>query len=324
MMQYDDSSSTTPKDTGPDEQGSKELRLHSEAAELRFEEELGKLSAQLENLTNANQLLEKDNQELSDRIARLRQNNESLQQELQDVQDAAKLNGSAEHGHADPSRTQQLELDLQKQEDLINDYETTIAKLQGLSDSQAKQVSDLQTAADRSKRLQDELDEVKFKNSALLKERNTLEKYKQKVQNGQEIERENRRLQQLVDEYTQNQNAGEGAKQQLAGMKKTVDSYKKTMATVERDHAELVKVKHRLEMELAAMRENYDILRQQQQQDAELAQTLEEKVRELESGTSPEHSSVTNLEAEMQYTDKTKTDMLVTSLAFRPYYWMLC
>ena len=138
-----------------------------------------------------------------------------------------------------------------------------------------------------------------------------MQHYRKKLESMPELEK---RLSYLEDENQALQKdmaQMEEALKQGAGEKKLVVTYRKQIERLESELSDLVKEKQKLEIEHATWKEKIEGDETQRAKDTELIQSLEWKVRELESGVMGSASQAVNgdLESEITFNTVTKADL---------------
>ena len=298
----------SPTENRQQEQDTKALTTDPE---LLFEERFGKVVAENDSLIRDKADLQQEVTDLQTRLARLQDNNQIMQDRLTEAEDKLGVNGSAKKGFgADAEATiRRLEARLQEQEDIIAHDEVKLSEFQTERDEQEKTIEALQSSSGSTQKLQDELDMITIERDGLAKKANTLEKYKQKLAATQNLESENRQLRSEVEDLRQQAQIAAQDRHQSEGLQMTVDQYRQTIAKVEQDYSELQMMKRRLELDNAALTQRMESAAEQQARDLESISDLQDKVRDLESGTMPTVHENGDLEFEMQDGEKSKADL---------------
>lgn len=170
-----------------------------------------------------------------------------------------------------------------------------------------------------AEKYKDELDEAIHTIDKLKKSQNVAEKYRRKLEGMAEMEKQIKELEEQNSSAVQQIRQNEELSKQVPGLKKLVDSYKKTIDKVEAENADLIRSKQKLEFDFEKLRERSTGVEMQRSKDMEQIQTLEEKIRDLETGVIrkvAEEQSGGDLDAELTFTTKTKIDLYVLFLAF--------
>ena len=161
----------------------------------------------------------------------------------------------------------------------------------------------------------DDLDEAHHMIEKLRKNQNVAEKYRKKLEGMGEMERQVKNLEHQNSLLLGQLRQSEEHSKQAMGLRKLVDTYKKQVDKMEQEHGEILKDKHRMEIEYNTMKEKVSGVETQRARDMEQIQLLEEKVRELESGVMSKAVEETSgdLDSELNFTTKTKADLWVLS-----------
>lgn len=162
----------------------------------------------------------------------------------------------------------------------------------------------------------DDLDEAHHAIEKLRKTQNVAEKYRKKLEGMGELERQVKSLEEQNAQLLQDVRAGEGNSKQVPGLKRTIEQYKKQVEKLEAECAEALRAKHSLDIEKNILKERHAGAESQKSKDMERIQNLEEKIRELESGvtTKAVQETGSDLDSELTYSTKTKTDLFVSGI----------
>jgi len=234
---------------------SSDLRAPELNQELLFEERLGRIMAQNEKLLREKKDLQKDLRELDKRLSRLQENNDALQQKLRTTED--RLREDSSKGSEDIA-ARRLEVRVLQQEDLIASQEARILEFQERTDVLQGEVHKLNRASERLQPLQDELDEVRVQRDLLSKKANTLDKYRQKLQASQDLEKANQLLRGELEELRQLDSEGGQASTQVAGLQRTVEEYKNLIPVLERDRHDSQMMMRQLERDNVGLGQQLD------------------------------------------------------------------
>ncbi|KAL7275336.1 hypothetical protein RUND412_001738 [Rhizina undulata] len=302
MMEIDAEEAELPGDTS----------LHSitdDMDQFRMEEEMARLVAEKEAIETKNKSLEK-------RLTTLQSTFEENQNHIVMLQDQIS-SGSADKSYAnrtDPmirSQLDQLQSDVQKLEDVIAEKESAISSHENTIAALNRRVDDLLPKAENGVKWKDDLDEALHTIEKLKKSQNVAEKYRRKLEGMGELERQIKTLEEQNAQMLRDLRAGEENAKQVPGLKRTVEQYKKQIEKMEADYAELIRAKSTWEVERNVLKEKAAGAESQKNKDMERIQNLEEKVRELETGVMSKAVEETSgdLNSELRYTTKTKTDL---------------
>ncbi|KAF3079289.1 hypothetical protein TWF102_008634 [Orbilia oligospora] len=283
--------------------------LHTSETEFQMEEEISRLVTEKESLEN-------EHKQLLDRFNKSQSLAEELRLEIQHLQDRLTDGPVSSTGQSKADmvlhiQLDQLQADVHKMEDTINERDATISNNENTIKSLNRKVDDLTRASDYVEKLKDDLDTARHTVEKLRKEQNVMQHYKKKLESMPELEK---RLKFLEEENTMMQRENvqmEEAIRSNTGDKKLIGTYKKQIERYEAEHAELLKEKQRLELENASMREVVAGAEGQRSKDTEHIQTLEVKVQELENGLIGQASESIqgDLDSEMNFRGVTKTDL---------------
>ena len=147
------------------------------------------------------------------------------------------------------------------------------------------QVEKLRESSNKAQKLQDQLDVVKAERDGFAKKANAAEKYKQKIQAGQDLQKENKELREELSEVRDLYQGAERARQQVPGLQKAVEDYKRVLEKVEQEHYELQQMKKQLEFDNKALAKRWDEANDQHTRDQDSIADLSDKLRTL--GGSP-------------------------------------
>jgi chromosome segregation ATPase len=165
----------------------------------------------------------------------------------------------------------------------------------------------------------DDLDEAHHTIEKLRKTQNVAEKYRKKLEGMGELERQIKTLEEQNAQMLQDLQAGADNSKQVPGLKRTLEQYKKQIEKLEAECADALRAKHGIEVEKNILKEKTAGAESQKSKDMERIQNLEEKIRELESGVISRATEEVNgdLNSELTFTTKTKTDLCVESVRKR-------
>ena len=122
--------------------------------------------------------------------------------------------------------------------------------------------------------MQDELDEIKVEKDNLAKKANTVDKYKQKLQASQNLEKENQRLHSELDDLRDSYQNADQSRQQIAGLQLAVEEYKRILPKIEQDRHELQMMKRQLEFDNATLAQRCEAANELHLKDQELMADL--------------------------------------------------
>jgi protein HOOK3 len=200
-----------------------------------------------------------------------------------------------------------------KLEDIITEKENIIRTNDSTISSLNRKIDDILPKAEMATKWKDELDEQKHMVEKLRKHHNVAEKYRKKLEGMTDLERQIKLLEEQLAKANKTLRENDETSKQLPGQRKLVDQYKKQMEKLENENAALLLEKHKLEIDNEMLRDKVSGVETQISRDMEQIQTLEEKIRDLESGImrkdSDDNLGGGDLDSELTFTTRTKTDL---------------
>ncbi|KAA8647509.1 putative microtubule binding protein HOOK3 [Aspergillus tanneri] len=255
-------------------------RDHSVDLELQFEERVGKVLAENDRLTHGKKELEKALEDLHNRLARLQENNDTLQTRLASTEDRL---GNLKSGKGDLGfNTKALESRARQQEDIIASQETRLAAAQDENDSLRMTVESLRVKNERFQRLQDDYDVLKTERDQLARKANAAEKYRAKLQASQDFEKENQTLKIQIKDLQQQLKEVDTQQRWNAEREVELEEYRRVLPRIEQECGDVQSMKKQLEFNNHALKERLDSAEEQRERDDSLISELRERVRELE------------------------------------------
>ncbi|GAD97319.1 microtubule binding protein HOOK3, putative [Paecilomyces variotii No. 5] len=257
--------------------------------ELQFEERVGKVLAENDRLTSEKKEMEKALEDLHNRLARLQENNDTLQNRLASTEDrlVTLKSGKGEMGF----NAKALESKSRQQEDLIATQEAKITAAQDEIDSLRMNLESLRVKNQRYQTLQDDYDELKTERDQLARKANAAEKYRQKLQASQEFEKENQALKNQVKDLQQQLKDADSNQKWSSERDVELEEYRRVLPRIEQDRHEIQNLKKQLEFNNHALTERLQTAEEQRERDEALISELRERIRELEG--SPGSPSLT-------------------------------
>ncbi|KAK9552082.1 hypothetical protein V6Z96_008526 [Aspergillus fumigatus] len=257
--------------------------------ELQFEERVGKVIAENDRLTHEKKELEKALEDLHNRLARLQENNDTLQSRLASTEDrlVTLKSGKGDIGVS----AKALESKTRQQEDLIASQEERIAAAQDEIDTLRMTVESLHVKNQRFQKLQDDYDELKTDRDQLARKANAAEKYRQKLQASQDFEKENQSLKNQIKDLQQQLKDADSQQRWSAEREVELEEYRRVLPRIEQECSEIQNLKKQLEFNNHALTERLSSAEEQRERDDALISELRERIRELEG--SPGSPSLT-------------------------------
>lgn len=248
--------------------------------ELQFEERVGKVLAENDRLTNEKKELEKALEDLHNRLARLQENNDTLQVRLASTEDrlVTLKSGKGDIGLS----AKALETRTRQQEDLIASQEAKLAASQDEIDRLQMSLESLRVKNQRFQKLQDDYDELKTEREQLIRKANAAEKYRQKLQASQDFEKESQTLKNQIKDLQQQLKEADSQHRWAAERDVELEEYRRLLPHIEQDRHEIQNLKKQLEFNNHALTERLRDAEEQRERDDALISELRDRIRELE------------------------------------------
>ncbi|KAG7010177.1 hypothetical protein G7Y79_00001g004490 [Physcia stellaris] len=251
--------------------------------ELQFEEHHSRVMAENASLKRTTADLQLQLQSIEERYQRLQYSSDALRERLTKAEDGLERSGSA-HDAKDSFKL--LESKIEQQAEVITNLEDDLAESRSNKEAMKRTVDRLRDSSSKAEKLQDELDVVKAERDGYAKKANAAEKYKQKIQAGQDLQKENAGLREELLEVRELYQGAEQDRQQLPGLQRAVEDYKRVLEKVEQEHYELQQMKRQLEFDNKALAKRWDAANDQHTRDQDSIADLSERLRAL-GGDSP-------------------------------------
>lgn len=140
----------------------------------------------------------------------------------------------------------------------------------------------MRAKADEAVRLKDKLDEYKHAIDKLQKTENVIEKYKKKLEEGADLRRQMKALEDQNTELLDRNKEVEGEYRKVLAFKSLMESYKEQIHTLEKKNSTLATEKNKIEYEARLQNQQFQQIEADRTRDSEQIQLLEDKIRELE------------------------------------------
>ncbi|PCH07650.1 HOOK [Penicillium occitanis (nom. inval.)] len=251
--------------------------------ELQFEERVGKVLAENDRLATEKKEMEKALEDLHNRLARLQENNDTLQTRLASTEDrlVTLKSGKGDAGFS----AKALESRSRQQEELIANQEAKISAAQDEIDSLTMSLESMRVKTQRFQKLQDDYDEMKTEREQLIRKANAAEKYRQKLQASQDFEKENQTLKNQVKDLQQQLKEADSNQKRSSERDVELEEYRRVLPRIEQDRHEIQSLKKQLEFNNHALTERLQSAEEQRERDEALISELRERIRELEGST---------------------------------------
>lgn len=294
--------------------------------ELQFEERVGKVLAENDRLTHEKKELEKALEDLHNRLARLQENNDTLQNRLASTEDrlVTLKSGKGDIGH----NAKALESKTRQQDDLIASQEAKLTAAQDEIDSLRMTVESLRVKNQRYQKLQDDYDELRTEKDQLARKANAAEKYRQKLQASQDFEKENQTLKNQIKDLQQQLKESDAQQRWSSERDVELEEYRKLLPQVEQECNEIQNLKKQLEFNNHALTERLESADEQHERDDALITELRERLGEMDGlpGSASPGSETPKMQGtlhkDFEALDVKESQLYVYNLPSRPC-WML-
>ncbi|KAG2178072.1 hypothetical protein INT43_003325, partial [Umbelopsis isabellina] len=177
-----------------------------------------------------------------------------------------------------------LKQDLSRSEDRRQETELVVEKQNRKMAENERKIEDLSKAAEQVQYLNDQLEEYKHTEEKLHKMENAIEKYKKRLEDGADLRRQIKALEEQNATLMERNQQVEDEYRKVLSFKTLMDSYKEQVHNLENDKAEILIEKHKIEEALRKAEERCNMLEQDKARDQDQIHTLEDQLAELELG----------------------------------------
>ena len=132
---------------------------------------------------------------------------------------------------------------------------------------------------------------MKVERDEFARKANTAEKYKQKLQAGNDLQKDNIDLREQLEEVREENEAAKKAQQQVASFQLAVEEYRRVLPKIEQERHELQMMKKQLEFDNATLKQRCDKSSEQHKQDQATIAGLNERLRLFDPDTTPSTQS---------------------------------
>lgn len=161
------------------------------------------------------------------------------------------------------------------------------------------QLERLSATSAKYQEVRDELDVVKVERDTYFKKANITEKYKQKLEASQKLQKENSEMRDELNEVREQLKSFHLARQQFADLEVANEEYKRTLPKIEQDRHELQIVKQHLEFDNAALAQRCVTADEQHARDKEQIASLTDTLHHVQINRRPSSIEERGLEAEL-------------------------
>lgn len=152
---------------------------------------------------------------------------------------------------------------------------------------------------------------LKAEKDGLARRANTADRYKQKLQASQTLEKENAELREEVIEVREQLKSAQSARKLVAGLEVENEEYKRTLPKIEQDRHELQIVKQHLELDNSTLAQRCERAEEQHTRDEERITSLVVELRNIDISRRSDASEVKGLDAELDEHAKERAKMYV-------------
>lgn len=246
--------------------------------DLESEERLGRVLADNNRIAREKKEVER---QLDDAYARYEKLQDSLAQTQEELKQAnerltAVLAGKAEAGSKDIK------------------HETLIASLEDRASTADAEIEELRKSnellkikAERTQKLQDDYDEIKIERDLLSRKANAAEKYKQKLEASQDLEKENQSLRERVGELQVQVRQSDSRSVRTSDLQREIDEYRRLLPSIEQERYELNEMKKRLEFDYHTLEARYHDASEQLRRQHDEVERLRGELQDYQDGVVP-------------------------------------
>lgn len=276
---------------------------------FQLEQQYAKIMSQLERRNQEFKDLEAELEKLGKSLARSQETNDALNNEISERDEQLKkarlMSSDREH-----SSIKDLETKISHQEETIASKESEISKLQ-VNFAELQRESRKQSAArDTASQLQDEIDVMKMELEKQTRKANTADKYMQKVQASQGVEKERDSLRQELEEARTQLAATDKLRQENAALQQSNDESSRILSQIEQEHDEIRMTKKQLRVNYDSLVRQIDALNERFAQDQETIADLRDRHTSSDR-TSSATAMNGGLEGELRKTSEHEDQMKV-------------
>jgi hypothetical protein len=247
---------------------------------LESEERLGKVIADNQRIAHEKRELRKLLDEAHSRYEKLQERFDLGQEELRESNDrlAAVLAGKSDIS------TRPLD---SKHDTLIATLENRVLEAESEVEELRKNNEVLKIKAEKAQKLQDDYDEMKIERDRLARKANTAEKYRQKLEASQDLDKENNNLKAKVTELQNQLKQSDFARASSSDLQREIDEYRRLLPSIEQERYELNEMKKRLEFDYHTLEARYHDSAEQLSRQNQAVEELQSRLRDYEDGVTP-------------------------------------
>ncbi|KAG0360150.1 hypothetical protein BG005_011381 [Podila minutissima] len=256
----------------------------SEIEVIPMEQQIAQLRMECDDLARSKQGLLADYTVMNKKYDDLFREKEEMRLRIRDLEKftAPHQTGKSRSDILMRTEMDHLRADLQKSEERRQDQELMINSQMKLISDLSRSEAELRERADEATFLKDELEEHKHAVERLQKTENVIEKYKKKLEEGADLRRQIKLVEDQNHDLLERNREIEEEYRKVLAFKSLMESYKEQILVLETKTSALVKDKVQQEHELRKQGLQLLQLEAGRVRDAEQIQVLEETVKELE------------------------------------------
>ena len=201
-----------------------------------------------------------------------------------------------------------METKISQQEEVIASHEAQLVKSQSHVAELQRENKKLGVSAEKTQKFQDELDVLKLELEKQTRKANTAEKYVQKLQASQNIEKERDFLRKELEEARSVISANHDLRRENVALQKSNDETSRTLSQIEQDNEELRMTKKQLRLTYDSLAQQVDALNERFAQDQETIADLRDGNGGSQPPTSPAMTN-SGLEGELTETSMHENQM---------------
>ena len=245
---------------------------------LESEERLGKVIADNQRIAHEKRDLETKLDDLQHRYSRLRANQETTMEELRQTNErlTSVLSGTADQDSFSPHQTT-----------IITTLEERLAIAGSEVEELRKTNEVLKIKTDKVQKLQDDLDELRIDRDKLSRRANAADKYKQKLEATNDLEKENAQLRERVTELQSKLKQSDSSQVSSTDLAREIDEYRRLLPSIEQERHELNEMKKRLEFDYHALQARYQDTVDQYGRQQKAMEEVQSRLRDYEDGITP-------------------------------------
>lgn len=248
--------------------------------DLESEERLGRVLADNHRINTEKKEVQRQLDDAHARYERLQDSLDRTQEDLNEANErlTAVLAGKAETGsRALDARHENIIATL---EDRASAAETEVEELRKSNEL-------LKIKVEKTQKLQDDYDEIKIERDRLSRKANTAEKYKQKLEASQDLEKENQNLRERVSELQLQIRQSDSRSMSSSDLQREIDEYRRLLPSIEQERHELNEMKKRLEFDYHTLEARYMDQSDQMRRQNEEMENLRDRLQDYDDGIPP-------------------------------------